>query len=323
MKSSITHPHAAGHDRVDLNDLGFGSRLTGQTGQRLLNRDGTFNVKREGFSILRSSSLYHSALSISWTRFNLIVGCSALLLNTLFAFAYILCGRGALIGASGVTFADRFLDAFFFSVQTSTTIGYGHIVPSGTLANVVVSVEVMAALLGFALATSIMFARFSRPNAKIIFSEKAVIAPYQGMMAFEFRMMNARSNQLIQLEVQVLLSRMETHEGRRVRRFHKLKLERDQVAFFPLNWTVVHPIDSTSLLHGVTEAEFLSWDPEIMILLTAIDETFSQAVHARCSYKGDEVVWGARFSDMYRRGEDGMISVDVKRLHVIEQFARS
>ena len=318
MNSATTSPRAPANDRVDLNDLGFGSKLTGQTGQRLLNRDGTFNVRREGYSILRSRSLYHSAISISWAKFNLIVGCSALLFNTLFALAYLLCGEGALAGATGVTLGERFLDAFFFSVQTSTTIGYGQIAPFGILPNVAVSMEVLAALLGFALATSIMFARFSRPNAKVVFSDKAVIAPYGGMTAFEFRMINARSNQLMQLEAKVLLSRMETQGGKLVRRFHQLKLERSQVVFFPLNWTVVHPIDSESPLHGVTEAEFLSWDPEIMILLTGIDDTFSQTVHARSSYKGEDVVWGAKFRDMFRRGEDGMTSVDVKDLHAIE-----
>jgi inward rectifier potassium channel len=307
--------------REDLNDLGFGSKLTGRTGQRLLNRDGSFNVKREGFSILGSNSVYHSALSISWTRFNLIVACSALVFNAVFAVVYFLCGEGALTGAAGVGLAGRLLDAFFFSVQTATTIGYGQIAPSGILANVVVSIEVMTSLMGFAMATGIMFARFSRPNAKIIFSEKAVIAPYQGITAFEFRIMNERRNQLIQLEIKVLLSRLETHDGQVVRRFHDLSLERSQVVFFPLNWTVVHPIDGDSLLHGVTEAEFLSWDPEILILLTGIDETFSLKVHARSSYKGDEIVWGAKFSDMYRSEKDGMISIDVSRLHSIEPVA--
>ncbi len=318
MKSSPKHPNATGNERPDLNDLGFGSKLTAQTGQRLLNRDGSFNVKREGFSVIRSGSLYHSALSISWARFNLIVACGALMFNSIFAGAYLLCGDGALAGATGTTPGERFLDAFFFSVQTSTTIGYGQIAPSGIMANVVVSIEVLAALLGFALATSLMFARFSRPNAKIIFSDTAVIAPYRGITAFEFRMMNARSNQLIQLEVKVLLSRMEEHGGKKIRRFHELKLERSRVVFFPLNWTVVHPIDSDSVLHGVTQEEFLAWDPEIMILLTGIDETFSQTVHARSSYRGDEVLWGAKFADMYQRTDDGMISVDWKRLHVTE-----
>jgi len=310
-------------NRPDLNDLGFGSRLTQATGQRLLNRDGSFNVSREGLSVLRSRSLYHHMLTIPWSQFHLFVLLSFLLFNSFFAWGYLLCGEGAIRGATGVTLLERFLEAFFFSVQTSTTIGYGHMAPVGLMTNTVVSVEVMAGLMGFALATSLVFARFSRPNARIIFSEKAIIAPYRGITALEFRMINARSSQLIQLEIKVLLSRMESHGGTMVRRFHDLSLERSTVVFFPLNWTVVHPIDASSPLHGTTPEEFLAGDPEIMILLTGIDETFSQTVHARSSYKGEEVVWGAKFGDMYQRRNGNVISVDLNRLHAIERASLS
>ena len=299
----------------DLQDLGFGSRLTGQTGQRLLNRDGSFNVKRRGLSVFDSSALFHHMLRISWGRFNLLIAGSFLAVNTAFAAAYLLCGEGALGGATGTAFLDRFLEAFFFSVQTATTIGYGHLAPVGVAANILSSIEVMIGLLGFALATSIMFARFSRPNPKILFSNTAIVAPYHEISAFEFRVVNARSSQLIQLEIKVLLSRLENRQGKTVRRFHELKLERGEVVFFPLNWTVVHPIDESSILHGVSREEFLSWDPEIMILLTGTDETFSQTVHARTSYKAHEIVWGASFMDMYEPPNGGMISIDLARFH--------
>lgn len=304
--------------REDLNDLGFGSKLTRATGQRLLNRDGSFNVEREGLSLIRATSPYHRMLTIPWSQFHLLIILFFVVFNGTFAAAYLLCGEGALRGALGTTPLERFLDAFFFSVQTSTTIGYGHMSPVGLATNIVVSLEVMTGLMGFALATSLVFARFSRPIARIIFSENAIIAPYRGITALEFRMINARSNQLIQLEIKVLLSRMETHDGILIRRFHELSLERSQVMFFPLNWTVVHPIDKSSPLHGVTREEFLEGDPEIMILLTGIDETFSQTVHARSSYKGEEIVWGAKFSDMYQRSEGGVISVDLQRLHAFQ-----
>lgn len=299
----------------DLQDLGFGSKLTGQTGQRLLNRDGSFNVRRQGLSVFDSSALFHHMLRISWSRFNIFVAGSILLLNTIFAFGYLLCGEGALGGATGATLAERFMEAFFFSVQTATTIGYGHLTPVGVAANILASLEVMVGLLGFALATSIMFARFSRPNPKILFSDNAIIAPYHSISAFEFRLINVRSSQLIQLEIRVLLSRLEEHLGKRVRRFHELRLERNEVVFFPSNWTVVHPIDDSSILHGITKEEFLSWDPEIMILLTGTDETFSQTVHARTSYKATEIVWGASFMDMYQPADGGTISVDLARFH--------
>jgi len=316
--SPTKNPSTAVPPREDLNDLGFGSRLTQATGQRLLNRDGSFNVKREGLSLVRSSSLYHYMLTIRWSQFHLIILLFFIGFNTAFAAGYLLCGEGALKGSVGTTLVERFLDAFFFSVQTSTTIGYGVMAPVGLLANLVVSLEIMTGLMGFALATSLVFARFSRPNARIIFSENAIIAPYRGITALEFRIINARTNQLIQLEIKVLLSRMESHGSTMVRRFHELSLERSRVVFFPLNWTVVHPIDTASPLHGITREQFMAGDPEIMILLTGIDETFSQTVHARSSFKGEEVIWGAKFSDMSQRSVGGVMSVDLKRLNAIE-----
>ncbi len=305
-------------DREELQDLGFGTRVAEEAGQRLLNHDGTFNVRREGLSLFRSRGLYLHLLVIRWSAFHAIVAAAFLVFNTVFATAYLLCGEGALRGAGGSTLPERFADAFFFSVQTSTTIGYGQVAPVGLAANIIVSVEIMVGLLGFALATGLVFARFSRPNARVVFSNLAVVAPYRGIAAFEFRVANERSNQLIQAEVSVLLSRMELHEGKMVRRFHRLALERDSVVFFPLHWTVVHPIDTSSPLHGVSREQFIASDPEVEILLTAIDETFSQTVHARSSYKSAEIVWGAKFADMYHRPGRGVLSVDLRRLHVIE-----
>ena len=299
----------------DLKDLGFGSRVSQQSQGRLLNRDGSFNVVRKGLGLLREYSPYHFLLNIPWARFYLIVALSYLAFNLFFAAGYMLCGPGALRGAEGITLGDRFLDAFFFSVQTSTTIGYGHISPVGVAANILVSIEAMSGLLGFALATSLFFARFSRPEARVVFSHRAIVAPYKGITALEFRIANERSTQLIQVAVKVVLNRIEHGSGGAKRRFRELSLERNEVQFFPLQWTVVHPIDAQSPLYGRTREEFYASDPEILILLTGIDETFSQTVHARSSYKGEEIVWGAKFTDMFDKSHDGIISVDLRRIH--------
>jgi inward rectifier potassium channel len=304
--------------RDNSNDLGFGSRVSQLSRNRLLNRDGSFNVVRKGLSFAHSLSPYHSLLTMSWWKFNTIVFVFYIFLNVLFGGAYYLCGEDALQGTGSRSTGTRFLDDFFFSIQTSTTIGYGRIAPVGLAANILVSLEAMTGLLGFALATSLLFARFSRPNAKVIFSHKAVIAPYRGITAFEFRIANARSNQLIQVEASVILSRIERGTKGKIRRFHRLSLERDRVVFFPLNWTIVHPIDERSPLHGASQESFYDSEPEFLILLTGTDETFSQTVHARSSYKGKEVVWGARFSDMFQPPDEGIISVDLHRIHDIE-----
>ena len=303
--------------REETQDLGLGRRLADQ-GRRMLNRDGSFNVARDGVPFLHAFSPYHALLSISWPRFYAVVVAAYLVTNVAFATAFVLCGPQALHGGEGTTPAARAIDAFFFSVQTLATIGYGRLSPAGLAANTLVAVEAFVGLLGFAMATALAFARFSQPRAKILFSDKAVIAPYRGITAFEFRTMNERTSQLVEVEAKVMFSCMEVHEGRRTRRFHPLALERDKVTFFPIQWVVVHPIDEQSALRGLTEADLRARQAEFLILLTGVDETFSQTVHARCSYRYDEVVVGARFADMFLPSEDGVVRVDLRRFHEVE-----
>jgi inward rectifier potassium channel len=301
-------------------DLGFGTIVSQQSRVRFLNRDGSFNVERRGLGILSSLSVYHSLLTMPWWRFLCLVVGGYLLANLLFACGYLLCGPDAIAGPPVTPGDHGFLRAFFFSVQTFATIGYGHISPSGLAANLLVTAESLAGLLVFALATGLVFARFSRPTARILFSRNAVIMPYRGIAAFAFRIANQRSNELIEMNTTVMISRFETEHGQQVRRFHPLKLERSTVAFFPLAWTVVHPIDESSPLHGLTEKDLRESDAEFLVLLKGFDETFSQTVHTRSSYKYDEVIWEARFTSMFdgASSEEGPISVDVGKLHDYE-----
>ncbi len=305
--------------REEERDLGFGSIVARENRARLLNRDGSFSVARTGLGLWTSINPYHALLTMSWGMYLTLASLSYLVVNALFACAYLLCGPGALVGVHEGSVHSEFLRAYFFSVQTLATIGYGHVSPSGLPANILVTVESLVGLLGFALVTGLLFARFSRPTARIIFSNTAVIAPYRGITAFEFRIANMRSNQIIDLEAKVLYSRMEKGDGGDVRRFYELALERRKVTFFPLSWTIVHPIDASSPLHGLTKNDFREGDAEFLILLTGIDETFSQAVHARSSYKAHEIVWNAKFSNIFNSpSRDGRLTIDVSRIHSIE-----
>ncbi|MFL5608059.1 MAG: ion channel [Gemmatimonadaceae bacterium] len=297
-------------------DLGFGSIVGGARQRRLINRDGSFTSRRDGFPALSYLNGYHALLTMTWPGFLGIVGAAYLAVNALFAWAFVLCGRGALAGQPEGQLGGRFLRAFFFSVDTFATIGYGNVYPVGRLANVLVTIESLIGLLFVALLTGLVFARFARPTAALMFSDVAVIAPYQGITAFEFRIANARSNQLMELEAKVLYSRLDGM----TRRYDQLKLERTKVVFFPLSWTIVHPIDESSPLWGVTHAELVEHDAEFDILMGGIDETFSQMVHARSSYKPAEIVFGSRFANIYNPvGPDGTISIDVSRLSDIEE----
>ncbi len=307
----------------ETRDLGFGRVVTTESRLRLLNRDGSFNVERVGLGFFESMSAYHTLLTMSWPRFLWSVTAFYFAANLLFGLAYWLLGPDALAGPIGVTAAARFRDAFFFSVETFGTIGYGRIAPASFGAHVVMTVESLTGLMSLALVTGILFARFARPSAALTFSDRALIAPFRAGLAFEFRIANRRKSELLDVEARVLYSRYLARDGRRVREFHELGLERRNVVFFPLAWTVVHPIDETSPLADATPQRLAAEEAEFLVLLTGIDETFAQRVHARTSYRHDEVVWNARFTDIYTRPENGgRLAVDVSRLHTHEPAAR-
>ena len=295
-------------------DLGFGAVVARETRKRFLNPDGTFNVRREGLGFWESLSPYHYLLTISWPKFLGLVAAGYIAANALFACLYVTAGAHALTGFEAEPTELRFATAFFFSVHTLATIGYGSIAPVNATANVLVTLESLVGLLGFAMVGGIVFARFARPTARILFSKHAIIAPYRGGRALMFRIINQRSTQIVELEAKVLLSRRK--KGATAdREFIQLGLERDRVAFFPLAWTVVHPIDEKSPLCSDSEQNFRRCDAEVLILLNGFDETFSQTVHTRSSYKGEEIVWGRKFRSMFNPPADGDdISVDIHRL---------
>jgi inward rectifier potassium channel len=311
----------------DLRDLGFGTVVSRESRQRLLNRDGTFNVERKGLSFWSSFSLYHALLTMSWRKFFLLAVGWYAVVNTIFALVYLGCGPGALASTTPGIEGHAFLRAYFFSVETLSTIGYGNIVPTGIAPNIIVMIEALVGLMGIATLTGLLFARLSRPTAKVLFSKNAVIAPYQSISALEFRVANARSNELIEVSAKVMLSRFENVDGVSTRRYYLLPLERDSVVFLPLTWTVVHPIDDSSPLHGETPESLRSSLSEILVLLRGFDEIFSTTVQTRTSYIRDEIIWGARFANAFmvdaaesfaRSSGSGKVAVDMRMFDKIE-----
>jgi inward rectifier potassium channel len=305
-------------------DLGFGSVVADATRRRFLNRDGTFNVKRTGLSFAESRSPYRYVLDISWPSFISQVLYWYLITNAIFALAYLACGAAALDGPEdyGVGWLGHFLSAYFFSVQTLATIGYGRISPVGIPANLIVAIESVVGLITFALITGIAFARFSRPRPGIRFSDYAVVGPYQGITAFMFRLVNTRDSELFDVSAEVAIARRRTGGAAKERLFESLSLERPSVTFFPLSWTVVHPIEASSPMSGLTAEDLTETEAEFVVRLTAYDETTAQTVHIRSSYKADEVKWGAKFVNIIDRDNaDGIIRVDVTRLDEIEPAA--
>lgn len=283
----------------------------------MMRPDGSVNVVRVGRGLWESLNLYQHLLTIPWPRFFLYVFGFYLAANIAFATLYLAAGPGAVRG--GAT-DSTWQNAFFFSVQTIATIGYGQMTPHGLWANALVAIEALLGLMGFALVTGILFARFSRPSASILRSRVAIVAPYRGGTGLMFRIANGRKSELIDLHVLVTYSRMETGEGgRRIRRFHQLPLEREHVALLPTQWVIVHPIDAKSPLAGQDQAAILASDPEVIVTIAAVDETFFQTVHARFSYADQEIVHGARFTDPFGTTSDGVLTIDVSRLSEIER----
>ena len=199
-----------------IRDLGCGTKVMRESALRLLNRDGTFNVSRGGLPLFKSLNLYQALLSIPWWQFNLTFVGLYLLTNLLFATLYFFCGPQALSGLQATSNGARLLECFFFSVQTLTTVGFGHISPHSLAANFLVVLEAFLGLSGFAVAAALMFARFARPRARILFSNRAVIGPYHGTTCFEFRIANGSPNELIEVEVRILLCMTETRDGVRI-----------------------------------------------------------------------------------------------------------
>ncbi len=303
----------------DINrDLGLGSRISQASRRRLLNRDGSFNTVRIGLPFYRTQNLYHAVLTMSWARFILLIAGWYVGANLIFATAYMLCGPDALHGVDPAHTIPPFWEGFFFSVQTLSTIGYGAVSPHGLAPNIIVSIEALTGLLAFALVTGILFARFSRPVASLLYSSHAVIAPYRGGKALMFRIANTRSNEIVDLGATLTLARMEADaQGKLARKFYSLPLERQKVVFFPTQWVVVHAIDETSPLAGATPESLRTTLSEFLVLITGTDETFSQTVHSRSSYYHDEILFDTKFSDMFTE-KDGTLGIDLRKIHDTE-----
>lgn len=299
-------------------DLGLGRAVAQASRVRLLAQDGRFLVRRVGLGFFESWSAYHWLMELSWPRFLLMLAAGFLVVNLVFATGYVMLGSGALAIAGDDPLRAPFLQAFFFSVETLVTIGYGHVSPRGLGSNLLVTAEALGGMLTLALVAGMVFARFARPEARIRFTERAIIAPYRGGTALMFRMVNLRRGELLEVEARVNFSwRKPGHAGPE-REFHELALERSSVTFFPLSWTVVHPITEASPLYGIGVEQLQQSGAEFYVYIKALDEGFVQAVHARTSYTADEVVFGVRFVNIIARGDDGAAEVDARRLDETE-----
>ena len=255
---------------------------------------------------------YHRLLTMSWRRFFAFVFGGYLVINAAFALGYHALGD-VIDNADG-----GLLDDFFFSVQTLATIGYGKMAPRTVGANLLVTGEALLGMVGLAVTTGLVYARFARPTARVLFSRVAVVSPFDGVPSLQFRMANARGNQIVEARLRLTLVRDEvTAEGEKVRRLHDLRLRRSEHQAFALTWTAVHPIDAQSPLFGRTPEELRDAQSDLIVSLSGIDEGLAQTIHARHGYRADDLRWDHRFADILAPGPERAV-VDYRRFHDVE-----
>ncbi len=260
--------------------------------------------------------LYHALISISWQRFVALFLLVFLLFNMIFGGLYTLDPDGLSMAP-----ADRLTltaSAFFFSVHTVATVGYGNIYPVDLYSNVVVVVEITFGLLFFALTSGLVFARFSRPTARVLFSNRAVVGTYKGAPTLMLRAANQRHNFIFEAHVRCSLLRREKTNGREMRRFYDLKLDRAMTPVFSLSWLIMHRIDEASPLFGVDQPRFEAAGDEIIVSLTGLDSSVAQNIHARAGYGPGDVLWDHEFADVISADERGRPTIDYRRFHDVE-----
>ncbi len=295
-----------------------GSKKSDSFSQRTITRivdpRGQFNVIRVGMPPPPWRDAYHGMLTMPWPLFFVSIAMFYLFANVGFAIAYLL-GGDTIANADAGSFAD----AFFFSVQTMASIGYGAMHPQTLYGNIVVTIESLVGLMGLAMATGLMFARFARPTARVMFSQYAVVTLFNGIPTLMFRAANQRRNRILDAQVQLTLVRNEvTKEGHFMRRFEDVQLARSHSPIFALTWTVMHPIHPMSPFHNSNPEELWQHESELIVTLTGLDETFAQTIHARHSYTPDEILWDRHLADIMFQTVDGRLAIDYSRFHLVE-----
>jgi inward rectifier potassium channel len=257
--------------------------------------------------------LYYSLLNTSWLHLIGLIVVGFIVANAVFACLFLL-GGDSIEGARPGNFAD----AFFFSVQTMATIGYGKWAPRTNLAHFVVTTEAFCGLLGFATATGLLFAKFSRPTARVMFTRKIVISTFEGKPALMFRMANERVNQIVEATCNLAMLKDEvTSDGHEIRRVHDIHLMRHRSPIFTLSWTAVHIIDDKSPLYGMDAQGCKNVEAMFIATFTGLDEVFSQTVHARYTWFNTDLEWASRYADMFITLPDGRDAIDYTKFDVV------
>lgn len=296
-------------------ELGFGSKNY-KDSVRFLEADGTVNVKRTGMGF-NNLDLYHWLTTISISKFIFVILSFYTTVNLFFAFIYFTLCNDSFGGLENTHGLDRFLHLVYFSSQTITTVGYGHVYPDEHLASIIASAESLIGLMLFAIVTGVLFGRFSRPKNSLLYSKNILLAPYKDMTGLMFRVANMKQYELIENEASVVMTM--TNLATNKREFFNLPLEINKINFLALSWTIVHPIDEKSPLYGLNIKDLEQRDAEIIILIKSITDTFSQTVYSRNSYKPYQFLDKRKFSPVKQDvNEKGKVIISLEDIHALE-----
>lgn len=298
------------NNRSKINiDTGFTNIATGNGG-RFLNKDGGFNITREGLPFLSRISLYHGLLELSAISFLLVTFFAILVMNILFTSIYYAIGLEHFAGFITTTAWGQLKEIFYFSAQTFTTVGYGRINPTGDAVNIIASLEAVTGFLTFAFITGLLYGRFTKPKANLSFSENAIVAPYKSITGLMFRFVASKdTHTLSDVLVKVNLGMQVREMDNPVYKFYELELERTHVENLPMNFTVVHPIDEKSPLWQLSETDYETADVELYVQVRAFDDVYSATVQQRTSYIYSEIKHKVKFAPMYRQSKDGSTTI--------------
>lgn len=290
-------------------ELGFGQNYADGT-KRLVNKDGSFNITR--LNTLRS--IYVDLIKMSWKKFLIIVVSFYIIINLIFGAIYFLIGPDEIHVNNVHSSLYQYAECVSFSVQTLATVGYGVLNPKTLTANFISSIEALFGILVFAIVTGLSYSRFSRPTSKYKFSDHALIAPYQNINSLQVRVANLRDSNLVEIEATFMLAMDVDDHGTNRRVFLNLPLERNKIYYLPLSWTIVHPINSESPLFNKTADDLRLANAELLVMVKAHDDAYSQTIHGNTSYIAEEIVWGAKFIPSYYTSENGNAIFEIGKL---------
>ncbi len=302
----------------EVNDSGF-SHIPRAQGARLINKDGSSNVTKEGLSFIQRFSMFHFLISMKWIPFVFTLFIGFVILNVVFAIIYLIVGIDGIGGVENLEVISDFMKAFYFSTQALTTVGFGQLHPITDFISIVAAVESFIGLLAFAMATGLLYGRFSRPKAKLIFSDNVLYAPFKEGNALMLRLANSKESQIIDVTADVFFTYIDTKGDEPQRRYFNLPLEISKINILATSWTLVHPLDEDSPIAHFTKDDYEKSDAEILIQIQGFDVTYNQMVNTRTSFKANEMVWNAKFKRIFGSASNGEPMINLGELSTYEK----